>query len=1213
MAMLDVDSRRGPVPEAAPPEARGDAAGAGLDGAASGPKPRSRFADPITLQRSVSPGPRPLEGLAGVDRCIGAPDERGVLYIQGASEELAAVERHLARRARAAGRAVVGAGGLPAADAWREIARKLGIAGTLDPRAVAREIVARAGRSMLLVREGAPAQWGSLVAAALEHEAKAGGCLVLVLTERAPAPTEAATEAATEARTVELGPDLLASDVRLWLEAIVADPGEPSAPSLNGLRDLEGWWAAARATPAAARATAPELDADERRILDRLALSQRSWSDQEAAQLGCGEALLRLLVRRVLTVDAFGRIAAGPRYALLSPEQATSGDASAVAEVLETIAADDAWSLARASELHAQAGDPARAEQAMARALGLATDASVREDLWRRHEAVLSAAAPGEAAERSLCAAERALRLGDVDRALGFARRAATEQGDTFAAMWALGRAACAQGDLTTAAIALDKARDRAPDNATRFRIAVDQAEVRYLGGERGEARRLAGEGLQGEVDLLTRLTARNIIGKLYLAEGEWVEAERHFAEDAHDAACAGEVTAELRARVNRAIALLMMGRHDESKARLLAVVEDGVRKHEPVAIARGLDNLAVVAHRRQEYGEALQRYTEALACATRGGEKLMLARMVAGRAELAVCLNLLPEAEQAIAFGRRACGPGVPGAVVMSFEVVAARIHLAHRRTEEAAAAVRAAIKCRGSAHIGLIGECHLLAARIALEEGDLAHVKQALAYAREAPGTPRGHAETTLLSALLARAAGTSFLETALEALNLARQAEHFELVLEAHLLLARAHIDAGKPALARGNLAAAAEIRDRMARGLPQDVRARFLERPDFVELARLDAVVSALRESVVLPSGPRERILVEAAPARRILGDDPAIVALRAAIQRIGAVDGTVLILGENGTGKELVAEALHEASARRRGPLVRVNCAALAEGVLLSELFGHERGAFTGATARRQGRFEVAEGGTLFLDEIGDVSPSVQKALLRVLQERTFERVGGAVPLTADCRVVCATNCDLKTKVAHGEFREDLYYRLQGLVLQVPALRKRLGDLPLLASAMLRRIATERGEAPKQLSSQALDGLARHAWRGNVRELEHALSAATLFAEHDTLELDDFTRHAETLRYLAESDAHEDASAPPEERPRAEDEAAALASAQYAIVRAGVPLAEARRRMEHECITRALAETEGNITQAAERLGMKRSRLSQIVGQYGLRMTEEDES
>ncbi|KYF49725.1 hypothetical protein BE04_06505, partial [Sorangium cellulosum] len=383
-------------------------------------------------------------------------------------------------------------------------------------------------------------------------------------------------------------------------------------------------------------------------------------------------------------------------------------------------------------------------------------------------------------------------------------------------------------------------------------------------------------------------------------------------------------------------------------------------------------------------------------------------------------------------------------------------------------------------------------------------------------------------------------------------------------------------------------------------------------------------------------------------KRLVGTAPALLSLLHQVEKVGASDATVLIHGESGTGKELVAEAIHEASGRG-GPLIKVNCAALVETLLLSELFGHEKGAFTGAAARRRGRFELAEGGTLFLDEIGDISPRTQVALLRVLQDRTFERVGGVTPLRANVRILCATHRDLRAMVARGEFREDLYYRLRQVVLEVPALRQRPRDVPVIAAAILERIAAERGTAPKRLSGRAISALSRHAWPGNVRELENALRAAAIFADGEVIDLEDFTANVEGLRDL---EALEPASAPmtpragmlpaihavePSNGPRssaperAEPEShppsapvapsASVAPSSpvdrtplelaYAHVRGGVSLSDMKREIERECIARALDESRGNITRAAVLLGMKRPRLSQLVKQYGFGGTSED--
>jgi transcriptional regulator with GAF, ATPase, and Fis domain len=361
-------------------------------------------------------------------------------------------------------------------------------------------------------------------------------------------------------------------------------------------------------------------------------------------------------------------------------------------------------------------------------------------------------------------------------------------------------------------------------------------------------------------------------------------------------------------------------------------------------------------------------------------------------------------------------------------------------------------------------------------------------------------------------------------------------------------------------------------------------------------------------------------------REMVGDDPAVRGLLAAVKKVARSNSTVLVRGESGTGKELVAEAIHRASERATGPLVTVNCAALVETLLLSELFGHEKGAFTGAIARRRGRFEMAEGGTLFLDEIGDISARTQVALLRVLQERTFERVGGTAPIRANVRVICATHRDLKAMVERGEFREDLYYRLRGITLEVPPLRARMGDLPRISEHLLARIATERGEAKKTLAGDAIELLGRHRWPGNVRELENALRAATLFADGDTITAATLADNVDDLRGAAQSGRTRPSMPPPPasipedssseslgaddeveigEGPLPAVEASATAVA-YSQVRGGTTsLPDIKRQIERDCIARALAETKGNITRAAALLGMKRPRLSQLVKQYGL--------
>jgi DNA-binding NtrC family response regulator len=233
---------------------------------------------------------------------------------------------------------------------------------------------------------------------------------------------------------------------------------------------------------------------------------------------------------------------------------------------------------------------------------------------------------------------------------------------------------------------------------------------------------------------------------------------------------------------------------------------------------------------------------------------------------------------------------------------------------------------------------------------------------------------------------------------------------------------------------------------------------------------------------------------------LVGRSPGLEQARALVRRAAASDATVLVCGESGTGKELVARALHFSSPRAQGPFVDVNSAALAESLLDSELFGHEKGAFTGAVAQRRGKFEQAEGGTVFLDEIGDMPPATQAKILRVLQEKSFQRIGGEEAVKVDVRVVCATNRDLEEAVGKGTFRKDLFYRINTVMIEVPALRDRVGDIPELARHFLERARRREGRSVQGFSSAAIEALCRHTWPGNVRELEHAVERAVLVCD-----------------------------------------------------------------------------------------------------------------
>jgi two-component system nitrogen regulation response regulator NtrX len=295
---------------------------------------------------------------------------------------------------------------------------------------------------------------------------------------------------------------------------------------------------------------------------------------------------------------------------------------------------------------------------------------------------------------------------------------------------------------------------------------------------------------------------------------------------------------------------------------------------------------------------------------------------------------------------------------------------------------------------------------------------------------------------------------------------------------------------------------------------------------------------------------------------------------------------VLIFGENGTGKELVARNIHALSLRRAGPFVEVNCAAIPEELIESELFGHVRGAFTGAVADRRGKFELAHGGTIFLDEIGDMSLKTQAKVLRVLQEQVMEAVGGSTRIKVDARVLAATNKDLRAEIKAGRFREDLYFRLNVVPISVPPLRERREDIALLADHFMAMLAKEYGRRAKRFDGDALETLQRYPWPGNVRELRNAIERLMIMVPGERVT-------ARDLFFLDQGAA---------QLPSAEATAAPI-----------MPLHDARDDFERQYILRALAAQQGNISRTADVLGVERSNLYRKMRSFGIapRRVEDD--
>jgi len=307
---------------------------------------------------------------------------------------------------------------------------------------------------------------------------------------------------------------------------------------------------------------------------------------------------------------------------------------------------------------------------------------------------------------------------------------------------------------------------------------------------------------------------------------------------------------------------------------------------------------------------------------------------------------------------------------------------------------------------------------------------------------------------------------------------------------------------------------------------------------------------------------------------IVGESPAMKEIFDVVQQVAPTRATVLVLGESGTGKELIAKALHQLSPRAQQPFVTVHCAALAPTLLESELFGHERGAFTGAHERRIGRFEQAQGGTLFLDEIGEIDATIQVKLLRFLGERTFERVGSNKTLTADVRLVAATNKNLEELVKAGKFRDDLFFRLRVVEIELPPLRERTGDIPLLAQSFLREFAKENGKAVNDYTADALEALMNFSWPGNVRELRTAIEHAVVLCRGERIALRDL---------------------PPSVRREGSAGGANLFQGKDLTV----------KDAEKQLVMRALKETDGNRTRAAQKIGMSRRTFHRKLHEYHL--------
>ncbi len=1012
--------------------------------------------------------------------------------------------------------------------------------------------------------------------------------------------------------------------------------GAPLTPEERLERRLEGLPALARALVEALAVLGRPAELDE---LSAIA-GVDPTSSERATVAGCDLLARSIVDGRILF--AFERAADLERcYRLLDADRRRALHARAADVCSESVYLQEGVRHCLAAGEHARAADLAvLAAATLSARHGHAEAAALLESFL--------AAAPDQALR---AVGEQAIReqLAELYRMIGEYRSALTHARAVWAASPDQPSAAHRVGQLLTmagdheeaaevltgaAALLSSSGAERAGDAKVLAELEAQLAELHYQRADYDAASAWAQRALSGAEaasDLVIEIQARNALGKVALAQKDPRAAMGLFDENREKAAATGLGHQEAQAHTNLGVAMLVARDLKGAERACLMAIDVASRASDTRDRAIATENLAVLAHLNRDYRKALSYYHQAIALLKRVGNRAMLARVAHNLGELYSSLGDHGRARTLSQYARRVGGEGLPSQVVGEGLLLEGRIEAAEGNVTRARAVFLRAHTIFLELGSPRSVEAALELARMALYDGDVPGARTFLSgLPVELPA--KHQADLALVSADLERAAGGDTRAPARRAVELAEACDDPERLLAALTCHARGLGDAGEVGLAARVLERAQKLEDELTSHVPDESHAAWTERHERAELTRVAASLASAWTRTRHESVPPPRALTgthlmtgsQRAVSRgdeadaiaqpktsawlkkypNLVGGSDALSGVFSVLDRVAGSDALVLVRGESGTGKELIAEAIHRNSPRRPKPFIKVNCAALVETLLLSELFGHERGAFTGASARKKGRFELADGGTIFLDEIGDISPKTQVALLRVLQEREFERVGGTQPIKVDVRIIAATHRDLEQMVAEGSFREDLYYRLRGVTVDMPPLRGRLADLPRLSDHLLARIAEERGEPKKTMSPAAIACLARHRWPGNVRELENVLRSATLFADGAVLLPEDFAAFAESF---VPPEAPAAPHAPEKSGAEVADASLPIESLAFERIRGGATsLLELKKSMERECIVRALDETDGNITRAATLLGMKRPRLSQLVKHYGLK-------
>lgn len=786
---------------------------------------------------------------------------------------------------------------------------------------------------------------------------------------------------------------------------------------------------------------------------------------------------------------------------------------------------------------------------------------------------------------------------------------------------------------------ALDALGDGARD-VLRAQLMLAQGECFYELGQHEQAQQWALSSMQyldaldgfGESELTrVRIDARNLLGKVAIFFTQYDQARERFEENLEDAQLWGLSVETARAQGNMGVVAMQQALYDEAH-HYLTLALSATDTPDALPRARCLLNLGFIHQHRFEYELALRNYLDAMRVSKQKEQLRTYSIATYNVATLYRDLGAFDRAERMLEHINKAVNASSRHPFVTRwYESLMANIYLRQGRHEDIIALL-SYLENQTSQHQDVIyGES---SKRLRLAEAYLATGRWERARELiEGIEQEKLEADNKLLAHQLTLRARVALMQDdpaqaealAIEAKPMWEQIGQFYDALSNDLAHALAVEAQNRQAQAKVLFGALGECILAHARKLPARFRSGFftvtLHREVAAHIARVGLdVPRELTSAPELVSVPQHSAAWQQWRERyaKIVGESERLHQIFRVLDRVAASQTPLLVLGESGTGKELIAQATHELSERANKPFVRVNCAAFVDSLLLSELFGHEKGAFTGAVSQKVGRFEMANGGTLFLDEIADISPQTQVALLRVLQESEFERVGGTQTIRVNVRLVCATNKNLEEMVQRGEFRLDLYYRLKGMIIDVPALRERREDIPRLVEHFAHDASVP--ENNKRFAPEVLRYLMRYSWPGNIRELQNFVRSVLLFVEGDVVERHhlrefedffsdgEFIKHAPPLEDIWQTPqtSLEEPSAPVVFMPVEQQDSTPKHSGDpeealiNRILSQDLTLNEIKQRLELESIRRALIQTDGNVTQAAKILQMKRPRLSQII-------------